>query len=415
VLDRLSLLMLVACTPQPQPTLPPSPANNTDTDTDTDTDTVAAVADEALFRGAVDGSLDAAAALAQIGERGGFPVETSSGTWLFGCFCGEGDWYLAGDHDDWSGALLTRAGDLHWIEATILVADGSGYKFTDLDSTWSADPLARRYNYDDYGEYSLVRSSAAHLERWVGVSYGALLPRELFVWVPDAGTYTHLLLAHDGQNLFNPAAIWGGWRLQESLPPGVLVVGVENTAARLDEYTHTTDTIHGTEHGGAADAYLDMLDGAVRPLAESAYGSPEVVGVMGSSLGGLVSFYAAWRNPDRYDMAISLSGTMGWGSIGQDGETIIDLYAASGHQDVALFLDSGGDGPCEDTDGDGISDDSAGSSDNYCENIQLRDVLDSIGYTFGNDLWHWHAPGEPHNEAAWAARVSRPLDAFSAL
>jgi hypothetical protein len=47
--------------------------------------------------------------------------------------------------------------------------------------------------------------------------------------------------------------------------------------------------------------------------------------------------------------------------------------------------------------------------DNYCETVQMRDVLDSAGYEFNVDLFHWHEPGALHNEAAWHARVGLPL------
>jgi hypothetical protein len=45
----------------------------------------------------------------------------------------------------------------------------------------------------------------------------------------------------------------------------------------------------------------------------------------------------------------------------------------------------------------------------------MRDVLLSIGYTTGVDMAHWFEPDAPHNEAAWAARVFRPLDIFRDL
>ncbi|RLB62178.1 MAG: hypothetical protein DRI90_09685, partial [Deltaproteobacteria bacterium] len=64
---------------------------------------------------------------------------------------------------------------------------------------------------------------------------------------------------------------------------------------------------------------------------------------------------------------------------------------------------------------DGIEDDAPDGSDNYCENKQLEGVLLSNGYVQGVDLWHWVEPGAPHNEAAWAARVWRPLGAFAGL
>ena len=61
------------------------------------------------------------------------------------------------------------------------------------------------------------------------------------------------------------------------------------------------------------------------------------------------------------------------------------------------------------------SDDTPDAADNYCETVQLRDVLSSKGYVFDQDLWHWWEDGAPHNEAAWAARAFRPLQAFEKL
>jgi predicted alpha/beta superfamily hydrolase len=134
---------------------------------------------------------------------------------------------------------------------------------------------------------------------------------------------------------------------------------------------------------------------------------------MGSSLGGLVSLYFAHAYPDDYDFAASLSGTVGWGSIGMHNPTIIELMAADGHGPVPLYVDSGGGGTCEDADGDGIEDDAADGADNYCENIQLRDSLVDAGYQYEVDLWHWWEPDAEHNEMAWAARVFRPLQIFA--
>ena len=43
-----------------------------------------------------------------------------------------------------------------------------------------------------------------------------------------------------------------------------------------------------------------------------------------------------------------------------------------------LYLDSGGDGPCADSDNDGVQDDSPTAGDNYCENAQMLGVLQGI-------------------------------------
>ncbi len=368
--------------------------------------------DEAILRAAIAGERDAAAALLAVSRSGGLPVETETGSYLFACLCTGDDWALAGDHDDWTGASMTRAGDLWWFETTIDTPDGSLYKFTD-GFNWIADPLGRRYGTDENGEYSLVRASAPHLERWHQIDGAGLQPRDLQVWVP--GDHTHLLLAHDGQNLFDRAAYWGGWRLDESLPDGVLLVGIDNTSDRIDEYTHTEDEIHGQLMGGSAVAYVALIEDTIRPMMEASYGPGDVTGVMGSSLGGLVSFAVADLHPDRYDMVISMSGTMGWGSFGLDNDTMIDVYAGQGRRDVALYLDSGGSGTCFDGDGDGIEDDDPTDSDNYCTNRQLADTLEAEGYVYEEDLWHWHEAGATHDEASWAERVWRPLELFISL
>ena len=381
-----------------------------DDDTGDDDDTVSD--DEALMRAAIAGDTDAGDALATIAASGGLPVVTANGTFLFGCLCGTGEWLLAGDHEGWTGQAMDRTGQLSWLEVTIPQADGSMYKFTD-GNDWLPDPLGRRYGYDEFGRFSLVRASAAHLERWYGLEGFGLVPRDAQVWVPASGQFTHLLFAHDGQNLFDPEAIWGGWRLDESLPGSMLVVGIDNTADRMEEYTHVADTLDGDPYGGLGDDYADLVELTVRPLMEGHYGEADVVGTMGSSLGGLISYHIAHRYPDRYDMAISLSGTMGWGSFEQNNPTMIEIYGAAGHRDAWLYLDSGGSGTCFDGDGDGIWDDDPDSSDNYCENSQLRDVLAAAGYQYDVDLWHWHEAGAEHNEMAWADRVWRPLELFA--
>ena len=45
----------------------------------------------------------------------------------------------------------------------------------------------------------------------------------------------------------------------------------------------------------------------------------------------------------------------------------------------------------------------------------MHTTLLSVGYTDGKDVfYHWQS-GAQHNEAAWAARVYRPLQVFAGL
>jgi hypothetical protein len=322
---------------------------------------------------------------------------------------------VAGDHDGWKGTSLTKDKGFSYI--VLDVPAGDHYKFTNLQD-WVADPWARAYNYDNNGEISLVLPKDAHLERLYRVGDAKLQPRTLHILVP-AEPVTHVLYTHDGQNLFDPGAFYGGWKIQDTAPPGMLVVGIDNTPARMDEYTHVQDVIDnsGQPVGGLGDAYADFLQNTVRPLVKKRYGEPAKVGTMGSSLGGLISFHIADHLPGQFAFAASLSGTMGWGSIGTGihNETMIERYKKHGHQGTALYLDSGGDGgPCADKDGDGVEDD-IDEGDNYCENAQMLGVLQAAGYKDGVDLKYVYAPGAMHNEAEWAARVSVPMQMFAGM
>jgi len=322
--------------------------------------------------------------------------------------------HVAGDHDSWQGSTMNADQGFSWL--VIDVPAGSRYKLMTA-ATFVADPWSRAYEHDSFGVMSMVAPIGAHLERFLNVGDASMAPRTVRVWVP-AEAPTHLLYLHDGQNLFDPDAPWGGWAIQDSAPGPMMLIGIDNTASRMDEYTHVVDDIGGLV-GGQGDAYADFVNTTVRALVAARYGEPPRIGVMGSSLGGLIAFHIANRHAGVYHFAASMSGTMGWGSIGLGGgmqnETMIQRYQTQGLGNTALYLDSGGSAStCVDSDGDGTEDDGDGT-DNYCENNQLEAVVLAVGYTADIDMWHWWEQDAPHNEAAWAARVWRPLGLFAAL
>ena len=47
--------------------------------------------------------------------------------------------------------------------------------------------------------------------------------------------------------------------------------------------------------------------------------------------------------------------------------------------------------------------------------LQMRDTLLANGYVLDTDLWYFWDSGAQHNEAAWAARVWRPLTHFAGI
>lgn len=326
---------------------------------------------------------------------------------------------------------LTVAGDFNaWDPQQhpfIEVTPEFGYAILDLETTptglyklvrngseFFADPLARRFGWDDFGEYSQIYPlpDRSHHERWWGFDEGVgqLEPRTITVWLPPGaldGPPLPVLYMHDGQNLFAPDALWGGWQvgttLDEAIAADVLapmiVVGIDNTAARMDEYTQVGDVLDGMQVGGRADEYADFLVDGIKPFIETRYpaaSDPASVAMMGSSLGGLVSLYIGLRHPDVFGQIASMSGTIVWGSIGANNPTIIDAYAEQPPIGLRIYLDSGGDA------GLGCPED---GSDNYCGNVELADTLRELGWVDEQDLFYRWDPGAPHNEAAWATRL----------
>ncbi len=374
-------------------------------------------------------------------EGGGFPIhEPGRLTFVFWDPSRiPGALSVAGDMNGWSAdanpMLQPRPGfPLYVAEVAVPEPLGrTGYKFVRDGATWFADPAARRFTHDQFGELSLSSSGsggsgpsgAGHLERWRGFEGGTLEDRTIYVYVPPEPGPHPVMYLHDGQNVFHPEAIHGGWKADDSAEAmridgtsrPLLMVGIPNSAARMDEYTHVTDRIGGggTSIGGRAAEY-EALVLSVKAFIDARYptltGASETA-VVGSSLGGLISLWLAQRNPNVFGHAASLSGTIGWGSIGATNQTIIDVYRAGPPTGTRLYLDSGGGAGsgCVDLDGDGLRDDGDGA-DNYCENLDMRDALLGLGWQQGSTLTYRHDVGAPHNEASWAARFPAILTGF---
>jgi predicted alpha/beta superfamily hydrolase len=358
----------------------------------------AARADRATLEAVRAGRLSPAEGLARIHLGGGLPIVADGKT----TFVAEpGVAAVAGVFSGWRPVAMTDVAGLRVLEVEGELR--GAYKLLDGQGRWSSDPWARAYGHDAYGEHALIRPEGPHLERFRAVGGHGLPPRAIRVWIP-AEPPTHHLYMQDGQNLFEPDAMFGGWRMQSTAGPRTLIVGVDNAGlGRFDEYTHTPDRVNGQVVGGRGDDYVDFLVKVVRPRIEATYGAPRKVGVMGSSLGGLVAMHAAARHPNAFDFVGAMSPTLGWGQMGEGmaNETMIERYRALPRmRRPKFYLDSGG---------------APGGGDNHDVTRAMADVLAEGGYRWSRELWHWHEPNAPHREDAWAARVARPLAIFEAL
>ena len=354
-----------------------------------------------------------------ISSTTGFPIETSNNSILFMHWYDNGNWAVSGDFNEWGSQAMTRDGDMVYIEIEKPDNSDNLYKFIHTDTNeYIADPWAMHYNYDENGEISYIHApqNTAYMMRWKRVkSPQGLKDRTVRAWIPATQPPYKVLYAHDGQNLF-PDSGNGGWKLRQNLDDihaNFIVVGIDNTEDRMQEYIHTDDRFFDTTYSAKGDLYADFVENTVRPMIESHFRTTKIAGQMGSSLGGLISLYIAHLYPERYQVVLALSPTTAWGDFELHNETIQDIYTRDGFKsNRILYLDNGGNegSGCKFTAEDAKEDEDY--RDNYCYTRAFVDKMAEIGYTFDVNLFHWFELNAAHNEDAWAARVSRPLMIF---
>lgn len=268
--------------------------------------------------------------------------------------------------------VLIHDGVPHWARGKnyLILAHG--------DRTQSIYP----YFFDDGG---CTVCDIEHLASAGSASYA------FRVFTPPGYHENHLkrypvLYLQDGQNVFFPSESFSGahWRIPETLSllndmnviDKVIAVGIYPQDRERD-YTKP-----------GYEAYGRFLANALKPQIDEAFrtlGGPQDTAVMGSSLGGVVSFYVAWQWPEIFGMTACLSSTFGW----QD--DLLVRVANESVRDIRIYLDSGW------------------PQDNYEMTRDIHALLMSRGYASGRDLLYFAYPGAHHLEAAWAVRSHIPF------
>jgi len=195
-----------------------------------------------------------------------------------------------------------------------------------------------------------------------------------------------VLYMHDGKNLFlkQEAFLGNTWRTDEVLGvldrmnaiEEVIVVGIF-PKDRMSEYT-----LPGYEDYGRflVERLKPVIDTKYRTLIDATN-----TAVMGSSLGGVVSFYLGWQWPDVFGKVACLSSTFTY----QD--DLLARVTMEPRRSIRIYLDSGW------------------PADNYEPTRAMRDRLIWKGYQPGSELFYLAFPQAMHNENAWAERSPIPF------
>jgi enterochelin esterase-like enzyme len=198
-----------------------------------------------------------------------------------------------------------------------------------------------------------------------------------------------VLFMQDGKNLFFPEEAFLGrdWSVDEALQlldgmnavDKVVVVGI-HSGDRMAEYTKP-----GYESYGRS-VVEEVIPEAARRLR--LIGGRGETAVMGSSLGGVVSFFMAWQWPQVFGAAACMSSTF------SHKDDLVERVLTEPKSPAKFYLDSGWPG------------------DNFETTLALALALQSRGYLYGRDFLHLAFPNEAHEESAWGGRLHLPLQLF---
>ncbi|MEV0624057.1 alpha/beta hydrolase-fold protein [Nonomuraea sp. NPDC050404] len=240
--------------------------------------------------------------------------------------------------------------------------------------------------------------------------------RDVYVYLPPGyhparGPYPVLYL-HDGQHMFASAGPAPSWRLDETLDdlisrgsvPPLVAVGVANAGAdRGAEYSHEIpfprDPASSPARGRLYETFL--IDELI-PLVRQRYSvtsDPAATAVMGSSMGGLVSYHLAFGRPEVFGLAAIMSPFF----VSIDPVTLAKtpvhrIFDRRGPD--RIWIDMGGM--------EGLI-----TVEPVLELVQH--LVTELGYTPDDDLRYRYDPEGRHHEDVWAERArSAVLHLFGA-
>ena len=331
--------------------------------------------------------------------------------------------YIAGNTSalgDWNpGRVRMTKGDLAW-SFRFEVPKGQAVEFKITRGSWSNQAIYRQDEIPDNFRLIPNRDTAVEIRplSWqdlkktegggiTGVvryhrglqGAGLNYARDVIVWLPpgyakERNKRYPVLYMHDGQNIIDPSTSFIGydWHMDEVadslIKAGaieeIIIVGISNSPDRTPEYS---DTRLGRN-------YASFVVHTLKPLIDSTYRTkPDAANtaVMGSSMGGLISFLFSWWYPDVFSKAGCLSSAF----LVDDKKTLEEVRDYNGsRKNIRIYMD-------------------CGTVDLEAQlrpgSEEMGKILEEKGYKRGPEFDYFRDDGAVHNERAWANRVWRPL------
>ncbi|WP_224447749.1 alpha/beta hydrolase [Haloprofundus salilacus] len=265
----------------------------------------------------------------------------------------------------------------------------------DADPDWRA--------YDPTDDHTVVGDVLVSDE--LDPESSLLPPRRISVYLPPSYRESDwnypVLYMHDGRNLFDERTSNDGeWRVDETMQAlseegveAIVVAIPHGTDNRRNEYTLHE---HAEFGGGDADAYLDFLASELKPVIDREFHTRtdrDATGLMGSSLGGLVSLYGFFEYARVFGFAGVMSPAFWWN------REIFDYVNTRSYASGRLYVDVGGNERPDDPE----------RTREYIEDAErMVRLLREKGY--GEDELRFVVDDEAiHHEDAWAERLPDAL------
>lgn len=243
--------------------------------------------------------------------------------------------------------------------------------------------------------------------------------RDIIVYLPPSYATSNkryaVLYMQDGQNLFDHAMSFAGeWGIDEAMELlsyeeqlEAIIVGIPNMgAARMNEYSPFVDPYYG---GGDGNHYIGFIANTLKPLIDNSFRTlPQrrTTGIMGSSMGGLISLYAFFRREDIFGFAGVMSPSL-WFARG----AIYNYVENASFLPGKIYLDAG----TRELGGSRNARQQRLDSRRYYAGVRrMKRILVQKGYRPIRDLMHVEEKWAVHSESAWARRFPSALRFFLA-
>ena len=215
--------------------------------------------------------------------------------------------------------------------------------------------------------------------------------RDVLVYLPPSYNTSDrrypVLYMQDGQNLFDAGTGFGGqeWRVDETLEM-LAGEGLEAIAVGLPHAGENRVPEYNPKPRGHGNDYLAFVTDTVKPLIDATFRTQphrEHTGLLGSSMGGLISLYGFFHRPTVFGLVGSLSPALWYA-----GSMIYNLVSEAPFIPGRIYLDHG-------------------TRENSA--TRMAQLLRQKGYRDEIDLRYVKEEGGEHTESAWARRLPDAL------